>query len=244
MKDAYYFSHDSNSRFDPKILKLRSKYGLEGYGFYFCLLEIMRDSSDYMINYNELDIISYQIQIDDTKAKAMLQFCCDIGLLKTYNDKIFSESFLIRMQEMNELRAKRVEAGRKGGNAKAMLQQTHSTAVALKETKLKETKGNEIKTTTSSGYEFYINNINLLPAQYESELVRQIISEYSDDWFINACKVAIKNNARKIQYIEAVLKKSKEKGSIDLGTKSESDIDKRSRDRKLADKLEREAGIL
>lgn len=34
-----WFKHDSNSRHDAKIQKLRMKYGLEGYGLYFYLLE-------------------------------------------------------------------------------------------------------------------------------------------------------------------------------------------------------------
>lgn len=30
-----YFPHDSNARNDAKILKVRMKYGAEGYGVYF-----------------------------------------------------------------------------------------------------------------------------------------------------------------------------------------------------------------
>lgn len=34
-----WFKHDSNARHDAKLAKLRMKYGLEGYGLYFFLLE-------------------------------------------------------------------------------------------------------------------------------------------------------------------------------------------------------------
>ena len=35
-----YFPHDSNARNDIKLIKLRSKYGYEGYGVYFALIEL------------------------------------------------------------------------------------------------------------------------------------------------------------------------------------------------------------
>lgn len=41
---ASYFSHDCNARNDPKILELRMKHGMAGYGIYFSILEkLMED---------------------------------------------------------------------------------------------------------------------------------------------------------------------------------------------------------
>ena len=50
MKDTYYFSHDSNANQDPKILAMRSVYGWEGYGWYWLLVEMLREQEDYRIN--------------------------------------------------------------------------------------------------------------------------------------------------------------------------------------------------
>lgn len=41
-KETYYFSHDLNARNDPKILILRSVYGLEGYRRYWVLIGRLR----------------------------------------------------------------------------------------------------------------------------------------------------------------------------------------------------------
>ena len=156
MKDAYYFSHDSNARFDLKMLKLRARFGLEGYGFYFCLLEIMRDSSDYSIDINDLDVLAFQLGIEIEKAKNILQLCYEINLLILEDKKIVSKSFLKRMEAMNELRVKRKQAGKKGGlknspnkqnesKPEANLKQNESKIEALKEKKIKEKKEKEIK---------------------------------------------------------------------------------------------------
>ena len=49
-KDAYYFSHDANARQDPKILEMISVYGIEGYGRYWILVEMLREQSDYTLS--------------------------------------------------------------------------------------------------------------------------------------------------------------------------------------------------
>ena len=64
MKDAYYFSHDSNARHDPRIIKLRRQYGAEGYGVFFMLVEILREQDDYTLDFNDESImdIAYELQ--------------------------------------------------------------------------------------------------------------------------------------------------------------------------------------
>jgi hypothetical protein len=41
-KDAYYFPHFYNARHDRKIKRLRKDLGIEGYGIFFMLLEVLR----------------------------------------------------------------------------------------------------------------------------------------------------------------------------------------------------------
>ena len=40
-KDAYYFSHDSNAKDDPKCMVLIDQLGLEGYGIFWVLIETL-----------------------------------------------------------------------------------------------------------------------------------------------------------------------------------------------------------
>lgn len=118
-KDAYYFSHDSNARHDPKIIKLRTKHGLEGYGFYFCLLEIMRESADYFIDFDDLETVSFQLNISHEKATEIIKSCIKVKLLKQDQNKLISESFISRMHEVDEMRKRQSENGKKGGKPKA-----------------------------------------------------------------------------------------------------------------------------
>ena len=64
MKDAYYFSHDSNARNDQRLIKLRMKYGMEGYGIYFGIIEILREQEDYILFESDVDGIAYDLRIE------------------------------------------------------------------------------------------------------------------------------------------------------------------------------------
>ena len=46
-KDAYYFTHDSNAKYDPKCALLIDQLGMEGYGIYWMLIEVLRDQPDH-----------------------------------------------------------------------------------------------------------------------------------------------------------------------------------------------------
>jgi hypothetical protein len=46
-KDAFYFPHDSNAKDDPKLTLVIDHLGLEGYGIYFVLIEVLRDQNEY-----------------------------------------------------------------------------------------------------------------------------------------------------------------------------------------------------
>ena len=47
MNDSY-FPHDSNARNSDKLIPVRMKYGAEGYGIYFMILERLREEKNYM----------------------------------------------------------------------------------------------------------------------------------------------------------------------------------------------------
>lgn len=48
-KDAYYFSHDSNAKDDPKCVMLIEQLGLEGYGIYWVLVEMLSNIKDHKL---------------------------------------------------------------------------------------------------------------------------------------------------------------------------------------------------
>lgn len=144
-KDAYYFSHDSNAFHDPKIIKLRSKHGLEGYGFYWAFIEHLRNQPNYILLLEDLDLLAFHLNSDESKIKQMLNTCLSIGLLISENGKVFSDSLLRRMIKVDKIRKKRSDAGKMGGRPKANGKQNESKTKALKEKKEKESKENKTK---------------------------------------------------------------------------------------------------
>jgi hypothetical protein len=144
-KDAYYFSHDSNAFHDPRIIKLRSKHGLEGYGFYWAIIEHLRNQKNYSLNIEDLDLLSFYMNSDESKIKQMLSVCLSIGLLKNENGKVFSESLLNRMEKANKIREARSNSGKMGGRPKANGKQNESKIKALKESKVNKSKLNKSK---------------------------------------------------------------------------------------------------
>ena len=118
VKDVYYFSHDSNARTDPKTAALINDFGMEGYGVYWAMIEILSEQDGYMLKkFNKLFAgLSRQLMIDESKLQNIVEaMIYDYELLVEDEDYIWSES-LIRRMEIREIKRKaRVEAGRLGG---------------------------------------------------------------------------------------------------------------------------------
>lgn len=112
MKKTNYFSHDSNARNDDKILAVRMKFGAEGYGIYFMLLERLREDSKYM-SIRDYNMIAFDFRTSVDKIKSIVE---DFGLfIFTEDGKYFySENFNERMSVKDEKTEKRSIAGRKG----------------------------------------------------------------------------------------------------------------------------------
>lgn len=111
-KKTNYFSHDSNSRNDEKLLAVRMRLGAEGYGIYFMLLERLREEADYM-SVKDYNMIAFDLRVDSKAIKSVVE---DFGLFVFTDDGkyFYSESFNRRMQIKDESARKRSEAGKKG----------------------------------------------------------------------------------------------------------------------------------
>lgn len=79
-KNAYYFLHDSNAHNDPKILKVLERFGWEGYGMFWFLLENMRDDANVEIAYTDRNAFAFQMHTDVQKLQEFIDFCLEIGL--------------------------------------------------------------------------------------------------------------------------------------------------------------------
>lgn len=148
-----YFSHDSNARNSDKLLPVRMKYGAEGYGIYFMLLERLRDESEYM-SVKDYNMIAFDLRVDAGKIKSIIE---DFGLFVfTENGEYFySEGFMKRMEIKDAKSKKRSEAGKKGAkkrwgsqdnesdkenNSNAIAKPSKNIASKVKESKVKKRK--------------------------------------------------------------------------------------------------------
>ncbi len=138
MKDAYYFPHDCNARNDQKIIGVRSVFGMRGYGIYFGIIEIMREAKVWQIP-SKYNLLAFDLREEEKDIKSVVE---DFGLFDLKNGMIISKSLERRMSHLTQVREKRQLAGKEGGLAKArvLLQQKPSKSVAVKESKVKESK--------------------------------------------------------------------------------------------------------
>lgn len=116
-KDAYYFSHDSNARNDQRLMKVRMQYGMEGYGVYFGIIEILREQKDYTLTFDDIDSISFDLRVDKQKIDDIIQNY-DLFEIKGHT-MFYSKSLMRRMLALDEKRQKLASAGKKGGLSKA-----------------------------------------------------------------------------------------------------------------------------
>ncbi|MFY0760221.1 DUF4373 domain-containing protein [Metabacillus dongyingensis] len=165
MKEAYYFSHDANARHDPKILSMRSVYGSEGYGWYWIIVEMLREQETYKIELTKYvwNALAMQTQCEADAMHQFVQDCInEFKLFESDGEFFWSESLQRRMEIRNDKSEKARKAAearwnkpsndkvsakkddvQSDSNADAM--QTHSERNAIKEKKVKEIKEKEKK---------------------------------------------------------------------------------------------------
>lgn len=136
-----YFSHDANARNSAKLLRVRLKYGMEGYGTYFALIERLREENGFQAE-RDYDTIAFDLHVDTQIIQSIIE---DFELFTFTRDgkHFYSKSLCERMNEMEEMTVRMREMGRRGGLKKAAKKQpgdeaatdTSSNAVARPLTK-------------------------------------------------------------------------------------------------------------
>jgi hypothetical protein len=111
--DTRYFTHDHNARHDLKIQAMMKKYKVEGYGRFWILVEVMRESTGYKILYKDyvLESLATQMDCDIDELKSFIQDCIEKYDLFVQGDGFFySESLLDRMGKLDAMREKKRNA--------------------------------------------------------------------------------------------------------------------------------------
>jgi hypothetical protein len=111
MKETYYFSHDCNARNDVKILKLRRKLGMEGYGIYWSIIEMLREDENYTLEIKYIDEISFSLSVNIEILNSVIH---DFELFTIEHDCFYSERLIRSMDKYKELKLRKSTAGKKG----------------------------------------------------------------------------------------------------------------------------------
>jgi uncharacterized protein YdaU (DUF1376 family) len=110
-KDAFYFPHDSNAKDDPKVVMMIEQLGLESYGIFWVLVEILRDQPDFKYPLALIPAIARRYNTTAEKVKAVVM---SYGLFQIENDEFFfSRSLNNRMLPMLEKREQARQAANK-----------------------------------------------------------------------------------------------------------------------------------
>lgn len=164
-KDAFYFPHFCNARHDRKLKRVQKELGIEGYGIYFMLLEILREQTDLRYPLSEIDLLADEFGTSEQKVRVVI---CNYDLFQVdENQNFFSFKMIIYLQPYFEKSERAREAANKrwsNANAytNAIEMQSNSNASKVKETKVKETKLNKIKENKINVREYvYISQSNL-----------------------------------------------------------------------------------
>jgi hypothetical protein len=146
--DKFYFDHDQNARNDQKVLKLRARHGLEGYGFFWCLIEMMSEDTTGYLDGCAMAELSLAIGLPVEKITVFIETLLEIGLIKKCDHgNLFND----RILEHKAFRAERSASGKKGALNKWKNHNVNSSAIGsvieqpMASKEIKERKGNKTK---------------------------------------------------------------------------------------------------
>ncbi len=143
-KDAYYFPHFANARHDRKLRRVRKELGIEGYAIYFMTLEVLREQEDFAYPLQDIDLLADDFGTSEAKVEAIVQ---GYNLFLIDDDKFFYSPKLIEYLQPYLERSKRARKAalarwNKDSDAQALPKHSGSNASKVKESKIKESKGN------------------------------------------------------------------------------------------------------
>ena len=148
-KDAFYFPHFSNARTDRKILRLRKELQIEGYGIYFMILEVLRDTPNFKYPMQDIDLLAVEFNTSEQKIRTVI---CNYGLFEIdENQHFFSEKFNEYLEPYLKMKEQRMMAG-KASAAKRLLNNSSTTvqrpfndrSTTVQQSKVKKSKEEKV----------------------------------------------------------------------------------------------------
>lgn len=205
-KDAYYFPHFCNARHDRKIKRVTKQLGVEGYGIYFMLLEVLREQTDYRYPISDIDLLADEFGTSEAKVVAVVK---NYELFTVDKDSMFfSENLISNMQPYIKMKEQRVLAGKASAQKRKQIQPFNDRSTTVQQSKVKESKVKEskvfIKPTLFEVTEYFKSN------GYDSSLAERAFNFYDCAEWKDSKGNTVKNWKQKMQgvWFKAENKKS------------------------------------
>lgn len=202
-KDAYFFPHYCNARHDRKLKRVIKELGVEGYGIYFMLLEVLREQVDFRYPLEDLDLLADEFGTSEQKIRTVI---CNYKLFDVdENENFFSIKLVFYLQPYIEKSQRaRDAANLRWSNAKLQIEhktdanayanaeqmQSDSNADAMQgeyskgeETKIKENSGRFTPPTLEEVSDYCLERKNGVDPQ------RFIDYNQSKGWIIGKSKM-------------------------------------------------------
>lgn len=160
-----YFQHDYNAGDDIKCASLIKRYGMNGYGIYWRINELLHQEAESKLLLDEavFELLSDTLNVTKKILQNCIAYCVSVGLYKKEGDHIYSERVLKNKQKRESITEQKRLAGKRSAEQRAAqvntgqqiatgvervlntIQQTSTDVNTTQQTKLKEIKLNETK---------------------------------------------------------------------------------------------------
>ena len=214
-KDAYYFSHDSNARNDIKVKAMIAKYGYEGYGMYWVVVEMLRETKDYELPLEEYMFLALQQEFNgcSTDAQQYINDCINTFKLFSSDDETFwSESLKRRMIPLDEKREQARQAGLASAEKRRIEKENEQTpndrstdAEQVNKSKVNKKIEKDIYGGRRDVFDYYLSLDLIKHKKYTKAM---------DD----AIKTAMKNNGYTVEECKKLLDRHKQTVEATKGT--------------------------
>jgi len=161
-----YLQHQSNSFTDIKVIKMRSKLGIESYGIFWALLELLFNEENKLC-IDDYSVLAFSLQCDADKLKSVIE---DFDLFVIEDGCFYSKRLNNHIDTINSKSIKAKESASKRWN-NANAKRTHSDSNASRVEYSKEEKS-KVKKNNKKGVDYY-NDISF-PDYYDIHYAKRI----------------------------------------------------------------------
>ena len=123
-KDVFYFPHDYNSRRDPKIVAMISVHGMQGYGWYWTIIEVLREQADYRYSIKgkyAMNSLSAEMRCTPEEAVEFVDDCVnEFDLLSSDENNLWCTTLDKKMAPLDARRDRAKKAAEKRWGDKAV----------------------------------------------------------------------------------------------------------------------------